>query len=218
MIYVFCGDDREKIAQEVAKVLGKGYEVFDGEELEVQGIMNIFQGASLFSETRRILIKDLTAPPLGSGSSSGSGDIRKKIDFYAEILPYANTKHTIVIWESNKSRKKSFKDFCKLKNVKVQDFIMAKPADAGKVFQVLDLAYRDGAAAVKIIEEIKDDNNPYMFMGLLTTQMLKKYSYGFSEKDKRVLKELSKLDIQMKSTSVEPWLLISAFIMRISSL
>ena len=50
MIRVFTGSDRKKIDAEVKKILGEGYEVFDGENLKIEDIVNIFLGSSLFAE------------------------------------------------------------------------------------------------------------------------------------------------------------------------
>ena len=36
--------------------------------------------------------------------------------------------------------------------------------------------------------------------------------------EKKVLKELSKVDLQIKTTKVEPWLLIESFLLRLFSL
>ena len=105
MIKVFYGNDRVRISEEVRKVLGEDYEVFDGADggLKLADLVNIFQGNSLFSEKRKILIKDLT-PARGQGNDSD-------VDFYGEIAKYVNTPHTIVIWETTVSQKKSYKDF-----------------------------------------------------------------------------------------------------------
>ena len=53
MIRVFTGSDRKKIDAEVKKILGENYEVFDGENLKLEDIVNIFLGTSLFSEKRK---------------------------------------------------------------------------------------------------------------------------------------------------------------------
>jgi DNA polymerase III delta subunit len=57
-----------------------------------------------------------------------------------------------------------------------------------------------------------------MFFGLLASQALKDYSQKQGTKEKRVLKELSKLDLDLKTTSYQPWLLIESFLLRLSSL
>ena len=80
------------------------------------------------------------------------------------------------------------------------------------------MAMRDGKKAVEMVEKIEKTQDPYMFLGLLTSQALKRFEWKQGEKEKRVLKELSKLDIQMKSTTFEPWLLLKSFLLQVSSL
>jgi len=86
------------------------------------------------------------------------------------------------------------------------------------VFDVFDMAYRDGYLAVKMLNEIKAENDPYMFFGLMVSQALRKYDMRTGVKEKRVLFELSRLDMQMKSSTVDPWMLISSFLLQVSSL
>lgn len=198
MIYVLSGSDRVKIGEAVGKILGKDYEVFEGSELKTQDLMNIFRGTTLFSVKRNILIKDLTSDDT-------------EIDYYKNLMDYVDTPHTVVIWETTLSRKKSYKDFTRQSQVQVKKYDAARPADAGVVFEILDTARFDGARAVRMVEKIKNDNDPYMFFGLLVSQALKKG-------DRRVLKGLSGLDMQMKTSTIEPWELISSFLLQVSSL
>lgn len=212
MIHVLSGSDRVKIQEVVGKILGDDYEVFEGSELGLQELMNIFQGATLFSAgARKILIKDLTVSGRGEGNN---------IDYYSELLNYADTPHTIVIWESTLSRKKSYKDFVKNKNVQAKKYDLVKSVDSGMVFEVFNTAKRNGPQAVKMVEKIKQDNDPYMFFGLIVSQVLKDFSMrrGQGRREKLVLKELSELDIKMKTTATDPWVLISAFLLRVSTL
>jgi len=124
MIYIFKGDDREKISKEVSRILGPEYEVFEGEALDVQALINIFRGASLFATERKILIKDLTPPPRKIDTDD------TKIDFYAEMLELADTKHTVVIWESYTTTRKAYKDFIKLPQVTEKKCSKAKSPDS----------------------------------------------------------------------------------------
>ncbi|MBQ6355222.1 hypothetical protein IJJ18_02270 [Candidatus Saccharibacteria bacterium] len=219
MIYVLSGSDRVKIGEAVVKILGASYEVFEGSELNVQDLMNIFRGTTLFSKERKILIKDLTpAPSKKEAEGSSEADSAENVsapggdvDYYAELLEYVDTPHTVVIWETNLSRKKSYKDFIKSPKVQTKKYDAMRPADAGVVFEILDTARFDGPAAVRMVEKIKKDNDPYMFFGLLVSQALKKG-------DRRVLKGLSDLDMQMKTSTIEPWALISSFLLQVSSL
>ena len=212
MIYVLSGSDRVKLGEAVSKILGDSYEIFEGSGLGKQDLLNIFKGTTLFSTERKILIKDLTPAPRKKEENADEGNAPGEgIDYYAELLSYTDTPHTVVIWESNLSRKKSFKDFVRRPQVQTKRYDAAKPADAGVVFEILDTARFDGPAAVRKLEKIKGDNDPYMFFGLLVSQALKR-------EEKRVLVELSKLDMQMKTSRIEPWALISSFLLQVSSL
>ena len=215
MVYVLYGNDRARIAERVNEILGEGYEVFEGENLEIADLMNIFQGSSLFASERKILIKDLTP---ARGSNTAEAEKTERQDFYEAMTQYVNTPHTIVIWETTVSQKKTFKDFIALPNVKAQKIDQAPKADARKVFDVYDTALNNGERAVKMLREIKDENDPYMFFGLMASQALKKYSYRQGDRERQALKELAKLDMQMKTTAIEPWLLIESFLLRLSSL
>ena len=213
MIYVFYGPDRIKISKEVKRILGDSYEIFNGENLSSDDIPNLFLGRTIFANQRKILIKDIT-PAKGESSllSSTLGDR----DFYEIASEYLDTPHDIIIWETTASAKKAFKDFTKNPKVKAQKFDLTPQIDMRKVFGVFDAAWTDGKHAIKLLDEIKDQEDPYMFVGLLSTQAIKKYEAHQGRKEKRVLRELSKLDIAMKSTNYDPWMLISSFLLQVS--
>ena len=86
------------------------------------------------------------------------------------------------------------------------------------VFDIYKTAKRDGKKAISMLSKIKQDEDPIMFFGLLASQAIKDFSFNQETKEKRVLKELAKLDLDMKSAKVEPWLLIESFLLRLSSL
>ena len=226
MIKVFHGDDRSKIAAEVRKILGENYEVFDGESLKIEDIVNIFKGTSLFATKRKILIKDLTEKRKAVGAKeadTSKANIKKSDDektaslgndFYEEIAKYADTEHDVIIWETVLSQKKPYKDFVKENKIEVKKFEARKPVDAGRVFGIFDLAMQDGERAVKQLEEIEEGQDPYMFFGLMASQAIKRFEWRNGRKEKAILKELAKLDIKLKSTTMEPWILIKSFLIR----
>ena len=211
MIKVFYGNDRARIAQEVKKTLGEDYEVFDGMEgLQIADIVNIFQGNSLFATKRKILIKDLTQ---ARGQAAESSNV--SVDFYEEIAKYVNTVHDIVIWETTVSQKKSYKDFIKLPGVSAQKFDAAPKIDMRQVFEIFDTAMVDGKRAVKMLEKVQSEEDPYMFFGLLASQAVRKFEWRQGAEQRRALEVLSELDMQMKSSTIEPWTLIKAALMRL---
>lgn len=214
MIYVFYGSDRVRISAEIKKILGDNYEVFSGENLSADDIPSIFLGRTIFSNKRKILLKDVTP---ARGEASKLTTTLGERDFYEIVMGYLDTPHDIIIWETNISQKTSFRDFLKNGKVKSQKYEQSSQINMGKVFGVYDAAWTDGTRALKLLNEVKDQEDPYMFVGLLSTQAIKSYDRHQGKKEKRVLKELSKLDIAMKSTNYDPWMLISSFLLQISS-
>ena len=203
MLYIYYGDDRVKTQAAIKKLLGEDYEVVEGEELDLPGLRDVFLGASLFGK-RKIVVKGLSG----------------KKELFAEVAGLIGTEHEIVLWEEKMDKRSvAYKDLAKV-GVEMKEFKLAKPADFGKVFEIYDTALRDGARAVKMLEEIENDNDPYMFVGLLISQAIKKWQWRYGAKEKRVLLELSKLDMQMKGDSAvtQPWTLVKSFLLRLASL
>lgn len=203
MIKIFYGDDRVRAQAEIRKILGEDYEVVEGEELDLAGLRDVMLGVSLFGK-RKIVIKGLTANK----------------DLFAEVLNLLATEHEVIIWEEKMDKRSAvYKDLVKA-GVEMREFKMAELASKKLVFDIYDTALRDGAKAVKMCEQIENDNDPYMFVGLMISQAIKKYSFRYGAKEKRVLKELSRLDMQMKgeSTISQPWTLVKSFLLRVSSL
>lgn len=201
MIKVFYGDDRVKAKQEIDKFLGKDYEVVEGADLTGQDLPSIFKGASLFAEKRSILIRDLT-----SNKSA------------YELLPdYLDTPHNIVIFEIKLDKRST--TYKELKDkIEFREFALPQDKNFSLVFDIYKTAKRDGKKAVELLRKIEQDQDPMMFFGLLVSQAIKDFSAHQGSKEKRALKELSKLDILMKTTSSQPWLLIESFLLQVSSL
>ena len=220
MIRIFTGDDRVKIQQEIKRILGNNYEIFDGENLQISDIYNICQGNSLFDETRKILIKDLTP----AKSSEDEGGASEKEDPYAVLAEFLDTKHEIVIWESNIPNRKAYKDF--IKKVEVKKF-QKEEFDKWASFRIFDLAYTDGKKAVaeleRLINKVETGGevkmlDPYLMAGAFSSSALKKFEQSPTVKNKKVLKELSKLDMQMKSSTIQPWTLVKMFLLKVEKL
>jgi len=206
MIKIFHGSDRVRIAREVKKILGENYEVFYGENLKTGDIINIFKGASLFAGKRKILLKDLT--------EKRSGENEDDEDLYEEIAKYADTEHDVVIWETTLSKKKTFNDFVKKNNLELKKIDVVENVNKKLVFGIFDTAMRDGERAVRQLEKIEEEQDPYRFFGLMVSQALKRYGWRNGSREKAILKELAELDIKLKSTTTEPWILIKSFLIR----
>lgn len=201
MIKIFTGEDRVRAGREIERELGADYEVIEGVDLVESDLLSIFQGASLFEEKRRILIRDLSA--------------NKAV--FEKLSEYIDTPHTVIILELKlDKRSAAYKD---LKDkIEIREFKLAAHQNYGLVFDIYRMAKRDGKRAAEMLDKIKQDEDPIRFCGLLISQALKDYARNSGVKEKRVLKELSKLDLELKSTSYSPWLLIESFLLRVSSL
>lgn len=201
MIKVFSGDNRVLAMKEIEKFLGKDYEVIEGAELTPNDLPSIFLGNSLFSDSRNILIRDIL--------------LNKPV---AEKLPeYLNTPHNIVLFELKLDKRQAIYKTLKTQ-VEIREFLLPKNPNLNLIFDIYKTAKTDGKKAVAMLEKIRTEEDPIMFTGLLASSAIKDYAKKQGTKEKRALKELSKLDLKLKSTSLEPWLLIESFLLRLSSL
>lgn len=203
MLRVFVGEDRLAAETALKRLIGGNYEVFEGETLTVGDLPSIFQGTSLFETgKRRVLLKNLS----------------ENAAVWEKIAEYAETEHEVVVWELKADKRSVGYKNLKAAGVEIQEFALKAKPEAKMVFGVLDTALRDGKRAVAQVEQIELEQDPYMFFGLLVTQALKKFEQRGGAREKRLLKELAKLDIEMKTTGLEPWMLIKAFLLRVKSM
>ena len=207
-IKIFTGEDRARTQAEILRALGEGYEVFEGESLSSSDLPGIFLGATLFSTgVRKILIKDL------GENKEVWAELSEKID------EFLKTDAEVIIWESKLDKRLSATKSLVKAGVEVGEFRLTESVDMKVVFDIYNIALRDGAKAVKELEKIESKQDPYMFFGLMVSQALKKLEWKPNGvKEKRVLKELSEVDMQMKSTAVEPWMLVKSFLLRASTI
>lgn len=206
MINLYYGDDRPRTQQAIKKLLGSDYEVFDGSTLTPADLPSLFQGTSLFGDKRKILIKDL------SDNKST----------WEKLPDYLDTTHQVVLWEQKfDKRTKLNKTIAAHGNVKTTEFKIPVKVDRNLAFNIYDTALRDGQRALAMYQQVQDTQDPYMLLGAWSWKAidnLKKRPHG--AKEKRVLRELSKLDMQMKTSqlSSQPQLLLQSFLLRASSL
>lgn len=207
-IRIFTGEDRVKAQAEILRVLGEGYEVFEGESLTANDLPGIFWGATLFSVgERKILIKDLS----------------ENKEVWAELAEkaceFAKTDAKVILWESKLDKRLAATKALVKAGLEVKEFKAQEPVDMKAVFDIYNIALRDGARAVSELEKIESKQDPYMFFGLLVSQALKKLEWKPSGvKEKKALKELAATDMQMKSTGVDPWMLVKSFLLRVSAI
>lgn len=201
MIYIIYGDDRVRAEREMRRILGAEYEVFDGAEILANDLPQIFMGMSIFAEKRKVLIKNL-------------GENKENFD---KLVEYLKTPHEVVIWEEKiDKRSAAYKEIAK--TVKFLEFKLPEKVDRNLAFNVYDAAMRDGARAVKMLEKAEAEQDPYMMLGAFVWKAIDNYKKFGGKKEERVLKELSQIDMQMKSTSLESWTLLKSFLLRASSL
>lgn len=207
-IRIFTGDDRVKISEKVKRELGEGYEVFEGESLTLADLASLFLGGSLFAvDGRKILVKDFSE--------------NKEVfaEFAERIEEWLKTDAEVIIWETKLDKRLVATKALVKAGVKVEEFKLREPVDMKAVFNIYDVALRDGARAVAELTKIEATQDPYMFFGLMVSQALKKLEWRPNgAKEKRVLKELATVDMQMKSTAVEPWMLVKSFLLRVATL
>ncbi len=204
MLRVFYGGNRLGAEKEVKRLLGEGYEGHEGENLRVEDLPSIFQGTSLFgTEKRRILLKDVTENPA----------------VWEKLGDYAETDFEVICWEMKVDKRSTGYKKLKEAGVELREFPELQKPEAKLVFGVLDTAMRDGKKAVEMVEKIELEQDPYMFFGLLVTQALKKYeATKGGVKERRLVKELARTDMQMKSAVMEPWDLIKVLLLKASSI
>lgn len=202
MIKLFYGDDRVRAQQEITKFLGTtDYEIIEGADLTPADLPSIFLGNSLFAESRAILIRDFTA--------------NKPV--CEKLSDYLNTPHKVVILELKLDKRSAIYKTLK-GQIEFQEFTLPKNPNLGLVFDIYRTAKHDGTKAVQMLEKIQAEEDPIMFCGLMISQALKDFKQKQGIKEKRALRELSKLDLDLKSTSIQPWLLVQSFLLRLSSL
>ena len=199
MLKIFTGDNRVRAGQEIKRELGDDYEVIDGADLMPNDLPTVFKGVNLFANTRNILIRDLSA--------------NKPV--FEKLPDYLDTPHNIIILELKLDKLSATYKLLKNK-IEIKDFPLPKEPNVGLVFDIYKTAKRDGRRAVADLRKIEPTQDPIMFFGLLASQALKDFAQKQGTKEKRALQELSKLDLQMKTTATDPWLLIEGFLLRLS--
>ena len=194
MIKIFTGDDRVRASAEIKKLLGENYEVIDCADLTPKDLPSIFKGTTIFDAHRRILLRDFTANSA----------------IYSELTNYLDTPHDVILLETKLDKRtvtyKEIKD-----KLEIKEFKLPPKTDFTEVFNIYKVAKKDGQKAVAMLKKIEIEEDPIRFTGLLVSQALKDFN-------PKVLKELSNLDIKMKSSKIDPWLLVESFLLKISNL
>lgn len=210
-IRIFTGEDRQGVVAAIKRTFGDSgeHEVIEGERLGVDDLAGVFFGGTLFDggAPRKILIKDL-------------GENRETFEaLAARIEEFLRTENEVVIWETKLDKRLSATKTLVKAGVEVREFKVAPKIDARAVFGIYDLALRDGSRAVRELEKIESEQDPYMFFGLMVSQALRGLERKPSgARERRIVRELGELDMKMKSTGFEPWILVKSFLVRLSAI
>lgn len=200
MLKIFTGDDRVRAGQEIARTLGENYEVIEGVDLSPGDLPSLFRGISLFSDTRHILIRDLSA--------------NKPV--FDKLPDYLDTPHDIIIQELKLDKRSTAYKAIKNK-IEIKEFKLPEAHNQFYSFDICRAAKRDGKKAVKMLRDIEPTTDPILFFGALVSVALKDFQQHQGTKEKQTLKNLAKLDLELKSTKFDPWLLIESYLLKISS-
>lgn len=210
MIYLIDGDNRKKAEQTARDFLGNNIEVIDADALEKNDLVSIFQGTTLFEETRHILIKDLSL----------------KKDLFLELPKFIKTEHQVVILEQKIDKRNAiYKELLDAarsnpEKVKIENFKLPEQVDTFLVFRAFDIALTDGKRAIKLIREAEEENSPYATIGAWTKKAVDLFvAKGGTEREKKIIKRLAKIDMLLKQTSFskDPWILLESFLIELSS-
>lgn len=199
MIRIFYGEDRMRAMNEIKKIFGENYETIDCVDLMTKDLTPIFLNKTLFADKRKIVLKDFTL----------------NTEIYSKLPDFLNTSHEVILFENKLDKRtatyKEIKD-----KVEIVEFKLPESTDFRMVFDIYKIAKKDGKRAVEMLEKIKINEDPIRFTGLLVSQALKDFGFRQGSYEKRILKDLAKIDMQMKSSKIEPWLLVESFLIKMS--
>lgn len=205
MIKIFYGDDRVKAQAAIKKLLGDDYEVIESENLLPSDMASVFYGGSLFSDERKILIKDLSANK----------------DCWEELPKYLDSSHAIILLEAKIDKRSSiYKELSKNKAIEFKEFKLPEILDKYAAFGPFDAAY-NGDIKMAILKASKLEeggSDPYSLIGLMGTQACKKLSFPKEvARAKEIIKMLAETDTYMKTTGKDGWELVKIALMKIAA-
>ncbi len=204
MIKIFFGDDRVRAKQEITKFLGEKYEVIDCTDLIEQDLPTIFKGTTLFDDgNRQILLRDLTAnKPLAD-------------HFIEHIADYTTTPHSIAIHETKLDKRSVFYKTLK-DSLDFREFATPATTNFSNLQEIYRTAKTDGKKSIALLKKIEHQEDPIMFFGFLVSQAIKDFSARPGARERQALKTLAAIDIQMKSSTVDPWLLVESALLTLA--
>lgn len=201
MMRIFYGDDRVKTQAAIEKILGKDYEAVEADSLTADDMASVFLGTTLFGDTRKILIKGLN----------------ENKDCWDKLGKYIDTPHTVVVWLSALDKRSvTYKELSK--KVEFKEFALPEKVDKFFAFKIADEAFAGrGAKAVKMCEQIETTDDPFLTMGAIISQAMKKLEMR-NPKATKALKILAKTDLAMKSAAIDGWQIVKVALLEIGEL
>ena len=207
MIKVFHGNDRTRMMREIKRWLGPDYETIEGDSLTPESLPNLFRGVSLFDawEEKSILLLDPVKGEVGE-----------------LLVDYVDTPRKVAILEAKPDVKLAgWKKLIKVAETKKFE---APELDTRTMFNVFRVAKRDGKKAVEMLEGMKMNLEAKAFVGVMASQAFRDYEEHAGAREKRVLKELAQLDMDLGTVRRESasndreWLLVEGFLTRLKTI
>ena len=202
MLKIFYGEERAQAQVAIDRLLGDDYEVIAADELTPNNLPTTFLGVTLFSEERKILIKDL--------------DLNKEC--WEQLPKYLDTPHKVIIWNLRAPDKRGEpgKSLANDKRVEIKGFerVVTKEEKFAS-FNIYEEAARGRAdKALKILAESKVD--PYQTLGAFVSKAMAALEQG-NRKAPAILKVLAAVDYDMKTTGIDATTLLKKAILQIAN-
>ena len=153
---------------------------------------SIFFGTSIFGDTRKILIKDLS----------------ENKSCWEVVLDYIKTPHNIIIWNTTLDARTTVYKSLKAAKVEMKEFKAAEDPDKFIAFEAIQAAMRgDAKTALMKCKKMELKEEPYIVIGAFASEAYK--TFATSRKAREAVRILAKADMDMKSAAVEPWSIIT---------
>lgn len=199
MLRVFYGGDRIKAWNAIDKLLGNDYEVIEAENIERANMDSIFFGTSIFGDTRKILIKDLS----------------ENKNCWEAILNYIETPHEVIVWNAALDARTAVYKELKAAKIEIRKFDLAEDPDKFIAFDAMRAAMRgDAKTALAKAKKMELKEEPYRVIGAFASDAYK--NLATSRKAREAVKILAKADIDMKSATIDPWNIIKIALLKIA--
>ena len=112
-------------------------------------------------------------------------------------------------------RSVTYKALAKSDAVEFKEFAAVATVDKNLVFEVFNEAYRGNSRkAIELCDQIAATNDPFQFIGLMTTLGAKKLQFD-ATKATKTMKAIAEADMNMKIGGIEPWTAVKIALIKI---